>query len=62
MDFRVPIPSNTKFLYGKEKFWEDVLSILDEFEHSKFKLDSLEGEFSFQKVIEREFKLGDLLG
>ena len=60
-DIFIPVPSSTKFLYGKEKFWDDILAILDEFDHSKFKLASLEEEFRFQKVIEREFKLGDLL-
>lgn len=45
----------------KPKFWKTIDEILGNFECFRYKIDSLEDEFRFQRVIERGCNLDDLL-
>lgn len=45
----------------KPKFWQSVNEILEMFDCYKCKIESLEDEFRFQRLIERGCKLDDLL-
>lgn len=60
IDVFMPMKRDFKNLF-KPIFWKQVETIFNEFDHHVFPITELEDEFRFQRIIERELKLNDLL-
>lgn len=60
IDVFMPIKKDFQNLF-KPDYWKKIESIVKKFEHCVFSISELEDEFRFQRFIERELNLNDLL-
>lgn len=60
IDVIMPVKKHFKNLF-KPEFWKEIESIIADFDFHLFKVKELEDEFRFQKMIERELNLSQLL-
>lgn len=61
IDVIMPVKKGFQNLF-KPDFWAEIKKITSEFDTHIFKITQVEDEFKFQRIIERELKLNDLLG
>lgn len=60
IDVFMPAKKDFKNLF-KPDFWSQIESIIKEFDHHIFQLKEITDEFKFQKMIERDLNLNDIL-